>query len=783
MKKTFLFLFLFFCFFAYSSAQAQQVKGVVTDINGQPLANVSIKIKGTDFKTFSTADGSFVVTVPTNKKVLIFYLDEYLRLEISIGNEIINVRMVKDNTELIELTISELFQLKITTAGKKPEKIADIPASVELITRSDIEMYGYTSLEEIIANVTGYYSMDNLSYTNSLAGVRGFMSQNGTGVIILINGVSQLRKGLESYSLRESSVPVESIDRIEIIRGPMSVIYGTGAFFGVINIITDTYEVDELHGHVAVSAGSLETKKTSISVSGKEGNLNYSMNAGYYYSYGRNFSLSEMTDNLSPSSPPDSDGRLEGWDKYFDMSIDRKSFYCKVTYFEMMQEAYGVVPSRGDGVHHENSRLNMMLGFDKSFTDKLNLNGSFRYNLLNEYIDVHWIKDDYYAKQDLRGTSYDAELRLNYTPSKKLDLTLGLTQNSLLNYFMIWDYTAFGGFYNNHIKQLDTKNNINNLAGFFQAEYSPFEKLKIIGGFRLEKMSDYDFLQSFGSDTTGNNSNAIRTTLHGQYKSEGASFIPRVAILYQLNNSNSIKFFYGEAIKHPAFDENSQNIKDISRYGNLEDEKIRTFELNYTTVITSKLTIKASLFRNNLTNLISRLWETESDGSIVSHQENAGIYLTHGAELSLSFSPIDNLKMKLSGSYQKTEDKRNGFENVEVAYSPNFLGYASLLYKIKKYSISLSGNYVDAMESFWSGQAPNQLNAGGRIGQASDAYFIASSNLRVSDLFNKGIFLNLKFSNILNQKYTIPASSLHLWAEKGNPGYGRMFLFSLGYKF
>ena len=769
--------------FVYASAQAQQVTGVVTDINGQPLANVSIKIQETDFKTFSTADGSFVITVPSNKKVLIFHLDEYLTLKLSIDNEIINVRMVKDNSELVELTISELFQLEITTASKKTEKIADIPASVELITRADIEMYGYTSLEEIIANVTGYYSMDNLSYTNSLAGVRGFMSQNGTGVIILINGVSQLRKGLESYSLRESSVPVESIDRIEIIRGPMSVMYGTGAFFGVINIITDKYELDKFHGHIAVSAGSLETKKTSASVSGKEGNLNYSMNAGYYSSYGRNFSLSEMTDNLSPNSPSDSDGRLEGWDKYFDMSIDMKSFYCKVTFFEMMQEVYGIIPSREDGGHHENSRLNMMIGFNKSFTDKLNLNASFRYNVLNEYLDIHWLKDDYYAKQDLRGTSYEAELRLNYKPTEKLDLTLGLTQNSLLDYFMIWDYTAFGGFYNNHLRQLDTKNNINNMAGFFQAEYSPFKKLKIIGGFRLEKMSDYDFLQSFGSDTTGNNGNATRTTLYGQYKSEGASFIPRVAVLFQLNKSNSIKFFYGEAIKHPAFDENSQNIKDINRYGNLEDEKIRTFELNYTTTISSKLNIKASLFRNNLTNLISRLWETELDGSIVSHQENAGVYLTHGAELSLSFSPIDNFKMKLSGSYQKSEDKREGFENVDVAYSPNFLGYASLLYKIKKYSISLSGNYVDKMESFWSGQAPGQENAGGRIGHGSDAYFILSSNLRIRDLFNKGIFLNLTISNILDQKYTIPASSLHLWAEKGNPGYGRMFLFSLGYKF
>ena len=689
--------------------------------------------------------------------------------------------------ELFNMPLEMLLNMTVTTAGKKSEKMPDIPASVEIITRTDIEMYGYSSLEEIVANVTGYHTLDDISYTLSLPGVRGFMSQNGTGVIILINGVSQLRKGLESYSLRESSVPVESIDRIEIIRGPMSVMYGTGAFFGVINIITDKAEKGDTHGHIAISAGSLKTKRTNISVTGNNGNINYSMNAGYDYTYGRNFSLLEMTDDLSQfatvNAPQNTDGRLEGWSKYFDMSVDTKSFYCKVTYFEMMQEAYGVFANWDDGGHHENSRINMMLGFDKSFTDKLNVNASFRYNILNEWLDITWLREDYYAKQDLRGTSYEAEVRINYTPTDKIDLTIGATQNALLDYFMIWDYTGVGGFYNNHVKQLDTQNNINNTSGFFQAEYSPFDKLKIIAGFRLEKMSDYDFLQSFGSDTTGNSSNAMRTTLHGEYKSEGVSFIPRAAILYQFNESNIIKFFYGEAIKHPAFDENSQNIKDISKYGNLESEKIKTHELNYTTSISSKLNIKASLFYNNLTNLISRLWEIDPDGNVISHQENGGIFITKGVELSLLISPIDNLRIKLSGSYQKSEDKREGFEEVDVAYSPNLLGYIGLSYKIKKYSISLSGNYVDSMEAFWDGQAPGEANAGGRIGQGSDAYFTLSSNLRASDLFNKGIFVNLKVSNLTDEKYSIPASSLHLWAEKGNPGYGRMFLFSMGYKF
>ena len=217
MKKVI--LFLISCLFSYNIIQAQnKVSGVITDGAGNPLPDVSIRVKGASSKATSSSDGNYIIKVPSYKETIIFKLKGYLVQKVDISSEKVDVVMYKDILEsLLELTLEELLQLKVTSAGKKEENISDIPASVEVVDRTDIETYGYSSLEEIIANITGYYTMDDLSYTLSLPGVRGFMSQNGTGVIILINGVSQLRKGLESYSLRESNVPVESIDRIEII--------------------------------------------------------------------------------------------------------------------------------------------------------------------------------------------------------------------------------------------------------------------------------------------------------------------------------------------------------------------------------------------------------------------------------------------------------------------------------------------------------------------------------------------------------------------------------------
>lgn len=689
--------------------------------------------------------------------------------------------------DVFALSLEELLDVKVVSASKKEEKISAIPASVEVITREDIEDYGYTSLEEIIANVTGYYVMEDLSYRFSQPGVRGFMSMNGTGAIILINGVSQVRKGYESYSIRESSVPVECIDRVEIIRGPMSVLYGTGAFYGVINIITDKAYEQRFKGQVAVSAGSLETRKICLALSGETDSLEYSVNAGYRYTYGPNFSLLRMTADTTKfeviTAPKDTDGRLEGSDKYFDMSLKFKPFYCRFTYLELMQESYGVLASWDDGNLIENSKVNLMVGFDQKLGNKLNMNASFRYNRFNNYMDIPWLKEDYYAHEDVRSDGYEAELRFNYQPTKSIGLIAGYNRHTMLNYMQIWDYVNFGGVYNNHERELDRDNHINSNAFFAQVDYAPYEKLQLIAGFRLEKTADYDYTQSFGSDTTGTTGPAMRTKFRGTYKDEGLAFIPRLAVLYHFSSKSHLKFFYGEGLKHPTLEENINNIKDIDQFGYLQNERIKTYELNFTTTVSSVLNLQTSLFYNELDNLISRVWVQEPNGDYVSHQENAGTYVTSGAELTLLYSPFEHVRLSLRGSYQQSKDLRDGFEDVAVAYSPIFLGYASVLYKLKKFSFSLTGNYVDEMETFWSGQAPGSDEPGARIGDKAKAYFILNGNARANDLFGTGLYASFKVSNIFDKTYQIPATTVKLWAERGNPGMERMFLFGVGYKF
>jgi outer membrane receptor for ferrienterochelin and colicin len=158
-------------------------------------------------------------------------------------------------SDLLDLPFEDLLQVEIRSAGKRAEEIRDIPASLTILTREEIERYGWLTLEEVLRSAPGFFILDNIE--ERFIGTRGAV---GGGVQFLVNGVAQhpsQQKTLTVPEIARLNVPVEAIDRIEIIRGPMSVIYGNNAFLGVVNIITN-----DVAGNGSRVSASLGTRGT-----------------------------------------------------------------------------------------------------------------------------------------------------------------------------------------------------------------------------------------------------------------------------------------------------------------------------------------------------------------------------------------------------------------------------------------------------------------------------------------------------------------------------------------
>jgi len=206
---------------------------------------------------------------------------------------------------------------------------------VVVITRNDIEKYGYSSVQEILENVLGFYKIDD--YRNLNYGVRGFYSNvYNRNIIIMVNGIDQKIIQNGSVHLKAINLPVAAIDKIEIIRGPMSVIYGNDAFFGAINIITNDISKENGNSIATVSYGSENTENIGIRIGGKANNITYSLVASYKQTEGRNIPFSEILDSVQSydgtwKKDATTKDFFKGDAQYIGISADYKGFYSNLT--------------------------------------------------------------------------------------------------------------------------------------------------------------------------------------------------------------------------------------------------------------------------------------------------------------------------------------------------------------------------------------------------------------------------------------------------------------------
>lgn len=196
------------------------------------------------------------------------------------------------NDELFDMDLEALMNIEISVASKRLEGVSQAPGVINVITAEEIRSYGGRRLIDILDRVPGVYVYGSVSFPNNVVSIRG-QSNNvvDTHTLFLINN-RPLKNGFNGGDNRTilSGFPVDMIERIEVIRGPGSVLYGTNAFAGVVNIVTKKAK-KELQGSVSGGYGTFDSKSGDFSVAGKneESDLNYHLSGTYYDSDGWDF--------------------------------------------------------------------------------------------------------------------------------------------------------------------------------------------------------------------------------------------------------------------------------------------------------------------------------------------------------------------------------------------------------------------------------------------------------------------------------------------------------------
>jgi iron complex outermembrane receptor protein len=179
-----------------------------------------------------------------------------------------------------DLRTEQVFEETVVTASRTAQSPLDAPNSTSIITEQDIRLSGIIKIPELLRRLAGVDIMETTGGQTEVS-MRGFNQRLSNKVLVLIDGRSVYTDLLGATLWSDIPVSVEDIERIEVVRGPGSALYGADAFNGVINIITKP--PGEGKSGVNVGYGDHNASHVALWTNARDGELGYRLTAGYDY--------------------------------------------------------------------------------------------------------------------------------------------------------------------------------------------------------------------------------------------------------------------------------------------------------------------------------------------------------------------------------------------------------------------------------------------------------------------------------------------------------------------
>lgn len=173
----------------------------------------------------------------------------------------------------------ELMRTPVVSASKQEEPLSDAPATVIVLQRGDLEARGYTELSQILDDLPGMdvvrpYGAD---YVKNYW--RGYRTDIGDPYLVMVDGVVFNHLWFDTADTPLVTYPLSAIERVEVVYGPASALYGANAFMGVINIITRKPLQDGFQAHGRFTGGSFGTRIGDVYAAQRSGDFSFSLAA------------------------------------------------------------------------------------------------------------------------------------------------------------------------------------------------------------------------------------------------------------------------------------------------------------------------------------------------------------------------------------------------------------------------------------------------------------------------------------------------------------------------
>jgi len=190
------------------------------------------------------------------------------------------------SSELELFSLESQMEQSVSTSTKTEQRAAQTPAVVTVVTSDEIQARGYTSLADVLRAVPGFYDVyDGVHHNIGVRGVNGGENAAGNVIKLMIDGHPVDYRPTTGNFFGEELIPLEAVERVEIIRGPASALYGANAFLGVVNVITRSGE--QIQGARIAGQGALVRNHPGggggIVMGGSSGAVDALVGANYLY--------------------------------------------------------------------------------------------------------------------------------------------------------------------------------------------------------------------------------------------------------------------------------------------------------------------------------------------------------------------------------------------------------------------------------------------------------------------------------------------------------------------
>jgi len=571
--------------------------------------------------------------------------------------------------EVSGMSLGDLLNLQVQVSSTHGENIFSAPSSTTIIGRRQIEAFNFRSVTDLVNTISGV-SVYRTYLKRNVPTVRGILQDHyANKVLLLIDGVPVWNAVTGEGNL--DRIPIQEVERVEILKGPASVMYGTNAYTGAINIVLK--RSSDFEASVLAGVGTGETYTVGGTSAFRYNDVDIMVGA---------FSEQQVGEKEYFEGEDSIGGYLNEFvsvrSSTLHATYKSHSFLCNT--FSSEESYLGSAPcfSYGAGNPHQIGGSMFHYRFSKKINHHLGTEVGCTFDYTKRTMSRNQVDS---IRAGMSGYRASSEAKFLYRPLPIIHSEFGLHYeyrrcNEYRNY-----HTRTGELVPIYWSGADTLlAGDNNMTGLHTYETSGFGQVQIT--------------KNWFSSVIG-----ARYTYNESYESNLSS---RLAFVFNLSTKSSIKAIYGESFRSPSFFETDFFYSTVLGNEKLEPEKSKSFELSYSSAY-RHFFFQALLYKAYYDNVITReMREVNVGDSIIAmnRYENGQAFSSQGAEIEVRYMSSRTLVLFLQYCFiygaGGSQNSVRLFENAK--YVPAHAFSAGVSKTVGNMGFSVIGNYIGASE-------------------------------------------------------------------------------------